>query len=260
MPDLKAAEQAQKEAITAAEEAVEKHVKAAISFREAGELSSAAYEYENASIRSMSLDVDAGIGYMEQAAKLFGQAGNYEKAADCAFRCANLMRTERYGSNQVARLYMAAKNYYGNDGAYPESGASYVEEMKARTELEWREAFAPAKDLGARFRHIRNWTGLTAWGLVCTHGEGIGRLLLWFLAVVMGFAFAYWRAGALGPTHTSYWDAVVFSAATVTSHGVHGYDLKLGQPWPLIVMAEVFLGYGFLALFASILVRKLSRR
>ncbi len=140
-------------------------------------------------------------------------------------------------------IYRRLKMWYPDAGMYGTAAKFYYREKEAsRKALKWRS---------------KHRLALEASHIFFGYGEKWWNILLWMIAVIFGFAAAYYFRGSFGSS--SFLDTLYYSAASFTALG-YGNWAPEPTGWAKYVGAiEAFMGVSMMALLLVTFVRKWAR-
>ena len=242
--------------------AVDLRVKAATYYEAIGSLCEAAQQWRNAAAIHLGHSrTPQAVSVLEQAARLFEKGGDLEIGAKTAMEAAELLSLENTGHPRTARLYMIAKNLYGNAGMYDQSATAYVKEMRARKRLASQQVIAkheqvPFKERMSRATKLARYV---LWDITCLFGESLGRLVLIGIGIVLVFAGLYWHVQGFTEPQ-SFSSSLVSSLSIFSTFTIGTVAFRDPVTWGVAAVAEAMLGAGWQALVLSVLLRQLTRR
>ena len=148
---------------------------------------------------------------------------------------------------QAERTYRPLKQWYTDAGIYDTAAKFY-----------YREKEANRKSL--KLCSKKNWNNRLAAEFMRAffgYGEKWWNILLWMIAVIFGFAAAYYFRGSF--SSSSFLDTLYYSAASFTALG-YGNWAPEPTGWAKYVGAiEAFMGVSMMALLLVTFVRKWTR-
>src|SRR5262249_59868267 len=74
------------------------------------------------------------------------------------------------------------------------------------------------------------------------YGFRPGRSILWYLAIIGGFAFAFFAFGPSSPAHLTWNEALVVSLTAFHGRGFFATTFQPGDPLAALAAAEAVLG------------------
>lgn len=156
--------------------------------------------------------------------------------------------------SEAKNIYAVLKNYFRQEGIYDISGEYYYREKLMEAKCNWKD------------KKYFKWISNMFLNLVAGYGERPLRVLIWWVGIILGYAFIYYFyngisiriANNINSYNPKFLEALYFSVVTFTTLGFGDLAPKPGF-FQLFASFEALLGAIFMAMFIFVFARKMIR-